>query len=583
MRSSAFPHQSNSLLLYLAVLITGAMLHAPVAGHSATKQTEEHASPSDHRPVRTLQILAINDFHGQLTGGIKLAGRPVGSAPVLAAYLREAQRGREDRTFIVHAGDLVGASPPESALLQDEPTLMFLNGLANAHCRGPAKSDPHCNIVGTLGNHEFDEGKDELMRLIYGGNHNKGPFLQAPWQGAQFPYVCANVLRESDGQPLLPPYVLKKVGKEQVAFIGAVFRDVPTSVAASGIAGLRFVDEAQAINQQVKALKRLGVRAIVVLLHQGGTQTAYEGPTGAGTSDLSGEVLPIVKQLDSEVDVVISGHTHSFTNALVENAQGAKILVTQSMAKGAAYAAIDLTIDPTTHDVVRKSARIVPTWADTGAGANPDPQVAALVARAKAATTPLTGRVIAHAAVDLPRSQNTAGESPLGNLIADAQRAQMGTDFAFINPGGIRADLAKGPTTWGALYTVQPFNNDLIRLRLTGQQITDLLNQQFPPVQSIGRVLQLSGLGYTWDNARPQGDKIVEIHKADGTPLDPQATYTVTVNSFLAEGGDNFTIFTQGTDPVVGPSTDLEALVAYVQKLPQPITAALEGRITRRD
>lgn len=583
MRSSAPPRQSNSLLICLVVLITGALLQPPVVSHSATAQTEGPAARRHHRQPIPLQILAINDFHGQLTSGIKLTGRPVGSAPVLASYLKAAQHGLKERTFLVHAGDLVGASPPESALLQDEPTMMFFNSLANAHCHGPAKADPRCNLVGTLGNHEFDEGQDELMRLIYGGNHKKGPFLQAPWPGARFPYVCANVLREPGGQPLLLPYVLKKVGPVQVAFIGAVFREVPTAVAASGIEGLRFIDEAKAINRQVKAIKRLGVRAIVVLLHQGGIQTAYEGPTGSGANDLNGEVLPIIKQLDSEVDVVISGHTHGFTNALVENAQGAKILVTQSMAKGAAYAAIDLAVDPKTRDVVRKSARIVPTWADAGVGLTPDAQVATLVAQAKAATTPLTGRIIAQAAVDLPRSQNAAGESPLGNLIADAQRAQMGTDFAFINPGGIRADLPKGPITWGTLYTAQPFNNDLIKLRLTGQQILDLLNQQFPPVQSIGRVLQLSGLGYTWDNTRPPGDKIVEVHKADGTPLDTKATYTVTINSFLAEGGDNFTAFTQGTDPVAGPTTDLDALVTYVQKLPQPITAAQEGRIIRRN
>ena len=526
-----------------------------------------------------VQILGINDFHGQITEGAFVAGRPVGSAPVLASYLKAASMGMETQTLIVHAGDIVGASPPESALLQDEPTIMFFNLMANKYCSTESRMHPKCNIVGTVGNHEFDDGQEEMLRLLNGGNHDNGPFLQDPWQGANFPHVCANVVYEETGRPILPPYVIKNVKGVHIAFIGAVLKETATIVTAEGIAGLAFQDEAEAINTQVRLLKDRGVKSIIAVIHEGGYQTSYDGPTDPDQTDLTGAIVDIVKALDSEVDVVLSGHSHGFTNALIENNEGADILVAQAWSKGTAYADVDLQIDRHTRDVVSKTAKIVTTWADEGPGLEPDAQVLQLVDQAIMTTGPLTGQVVAEAAADIMSTQNAAGESALGNLIADAQRTIMDSDFAFMNPGGIRSDLLAGAVTWGDLYTIQPFNNYLIKIELTGQQIYDLLNQQFTPYQPYDRMLQVSGLTYTWDASRPANDLIVEVRK-EGDPIDAAGVYTVTVNSFLAGGGDQFTVLPEGTVMEVGP-IDLDALIEYIQNLPQPITYAIDGRIER--
>mgnify|MGYP001609142844 FL=1 len=344
------------------------------------------------------------------------------------------------------------------------------------------------------------------------------------------------------------------------------------------MAGVRFLDEAEAINSYVPGILARGVRTIIVLIHQGGTQASYPGSTSPTSGPVSGEIAEIVSRLDPEIDVVVSGHRHAFTNTLLPGRDGAPILVTQSFSAGTAYSDIDLLIDPVTKDVVAKSASIVTTFADEGPGLTPDPEVGALVAAAESAVAPLVNTVIGAAAQEILRVQNAAGESALGNLIADAQRSAMATDFAFMNPGGIRADLAAGEVTWGELFTVQPFGNSLVRMDLSGQQVTYLLEQQWVN-QPFPRILQISGLTYTWDNARPAGGRIVEVRK-DGVPIAPEAIYKVTVNSFLAAGGDNFTVLVQGTNRVGGP-IDLDGLIAYVQARPQPFSAAVEGRIVR--
>jgi 5'-nucleotidase len=554
-----------------------------------------------------VQLLGINDFHGQLSAGRRVSNRPVGGAAVLAAYLQAAQHDPNDpdlpdRTFIVHAGDHVGATPPESALLQDEPSIGFLNLLANRYCRYEERKDdrdrrggwdddeakedrrdrrlhPKCNLVGTPGNHEFDEGKDELFRLLNGGNHIAGPFLENPYRGARYPTVSANVVHEKTGKPVLPPYVIKQVKNVRIAFIGAVLKETPTIVTPSGVAGLKFLDEADSINRYVRWLRTTeGIRTFIVLIHQGGRQTTYEGPTQPGGLISGQDIVNIVSRLDDDVDVVVSGHAHSFTNALLKNQNGAEILITQAFSSSTAYGDIDLMIDQHSRDVVAKSASIVTTFADAGPGLTPNPQVADLVAQAQAKVAPLVNRVIGHAATDLLRAESPSGESSLGNLIADAQRAALGTDFAFMNPGGIRADLSAGPVTYGELFTIQPFGNSLVRMDLTGQQIYDLLNQQWVN-QPFPRILKTSGLTYTWDNNRPIGDRVVEVLR-NGLPIDRQATFTVTVNSFMAAGGDNFTVLPQGRNQVGGP-LDLDALITYIQTLPQPFSTALEGRITK--
>ena len=522
-----------------------------------------------------VKLLGLNDFHGQLEKGKFVSGRPVGGAAVLASYLKTAQAGIESQTVIVHAGDHVGASPPASALLQDEPSIAFLNLLANNACSSADKLNPSCNIVGTLGNHEFDEGKGELLRLLMGGNHANGPFLEDPYPGARFPYVNSNVIDVASGQPLLRPFVVKELHGIKVGFIGAVLKGTPTIVTPTGVAGLDFRDEADSINAQVAALKTLGVHTIVVTIHQGGFQNSYTGPTRAASMLTSGpEILDIVKRLDDEVDVVVSGHSHAFTNAFIPNAQGKQMLVVQAFSASTAYDDIDLLVDPATGDVVSKTASIVTTFGDAGPGLVPDPEVAALVARATAKVAPLVNQVFG-SSVALSRSQNAAGESPLGDLIADSQLAAMGTQFAFMNPGGIRADLDAGEVTFGDLFTIQPFANTLVRLDLTGAQIVKVLEQQWLG-QTAPKVLQIAGFDYTWDPTAAVGSRIVQV-RLGGVPIDLSATYSVTCNNFLATGGDGFVGFTAGKNQIGGP-VDLDAITEYVENH-SPVGIPAGGRI----
>jgi 5'-nucleotidase len=512
-----------------------------------------------------VKVLGFNDFHGQLEAGRVVAGRPVGGAAVLASYLKNAQAGIESQTIIVHAGDHVGASPPASALLQDEPSIAFLNLLANESCSAADRLNPACNIVGTVGNHEFDEGMNELLRLLSGGNFATGPFLEDPFPGAVFPYVSANVIERATNQPLLRPFVVKELHGVKLGVIGAVLKQTPTIVTPSGVAGLDFLDEADTINAQAAALKELGIRTQIVTIHQGGFQTSYTGPTRPASLLTSGpEIQDIVKRLDDEIDVVISGHAHGFTNALIPNANGKPILVVQAFSASTAYDDVDLLIDPASGDVVSKTAQVVTTFADAGPGSTPDSAVAALVQKASERVAPLVNQVFGTAPVALTRAQTAAGESKLGNLVADAQLAAQGSQFVFMNPGGIRQDLDAGDITFGDLFTIQPFGNTLVQLNMTGAQIINVLEQQWLG-QSSPKFLQIAGFEYTWNPAAPLGSRIVEV-RLGGVAIDPTASYTVTCNNFLAGGGDNFLAFKEGTNQIGGP-IDLDALIEYVEHL----------------
>lgn len=561
-------------------------------GLSARQRASERRSwrAPDWRPepVVSVNILSINDFHGQLSPRT-VAGRPAGGAAVLASYLKSASG---EYTLIVHDGDQVGASPPNSALLRDEPSISLLNMLANPYCRPFGRqmemsrnaqplAQQRCNVIGTLGNHEFDYGKSELLRQLTGGNHANGPFLEDEWKGARYPTVSSNVIDQATGDSLLPPYSIYYAGGVRIGVIGAVLKETPSIVSPSGVAGLRFIDEADAINRSVAELRRQGIRAIVVALHQGGQQTSYDGATNPEADEVTGPVVDIIERLDDEVDVVISGHAHGFTNALVPNASGKPILVTQAFSAGTAYADIELVVSRRSRDIVEKSAAILTTWADQGVGLSPDPQVAALVAQADARVEPLVARVVGLAQGALTRTETPAGESALGNLIADAQRVATDAQISFMNPGGIRADLESGEVTWGELFAIQPFANDLVSMDLTGAQIKTMLEQQWIG-QSYARILKPSGIQYSWSASRPEGSRVIEMRDAAGALINPAATYRVTVNSFLAGGGDNFTVLTEGTNRVVGP-VDLDALVSYIEALPQPFNGSVEGRIQRVD
>jgi len=521
----------------------------------------------------SVRILAVNDFHGQLQ---PLANRhQAGGAARLVAALKSAEKGMEDRTVIALAGDTVGASPADSALLHDEPAIMVFNALANPACAD--KRDPRCNMVSTLGNHEFDKGVPELLRQLHGGNAPDGPFLEKPWKGAGFPYVCANVVDTATKKPLVPPYVIKKIAGVPVAFIGAVVKTTPRSTMPGNVSGLTFLDEADAINHVVPEVQAKGVHAIVAVIHQGGNQEEYAGQTDPDKPTVAGSIVSIVHRLDPDVDIVISGHTHRFTNAVVKNAGGKDVLVTQAFAKSSAYGVIDLVLDPAADDIVRKSAAIMPVEATL----TPDPGVADLVARADAAVAPKVSAVVGQATAAITREQNQAGESALGDLIADAERQAGGTDFAFMNPGGIRTDLVQGPITVGTLFAVQPFGNHLVTMELTGAQLYALLAQQWGSVVHP-RMLQISGLTYVWTSHGPNEVGSVDaITMADGKPVDKAARYSVTVNAFLAVGGDGFTVFTEGTNKSQRPETEVDALSRFIAAR-QSVAPSRLDRITRR-
>ncbi|HHV56120.1 MAG TPA: bifunctional metallophosphatase/5'-nucleotidase [Firmicutes bacterium] len=529
-----------SLIFSLALL--DGTLFAGSAGDTTAAEAEETVA---------VQILSINDFHGALVQSAKISGRPAGGAAYLAAYMWERE-ATNPRTIMVHAGDAVGASPVVSSLLQDEPTIQFLQFLGTD--------------VGVPGNHEFDEGITELLRLQRGGRHETTGYFP----GSGFPLVAANVVDRATGDPVLPPYVIKTVDGIPIGFIGVVTIETPTIVMPSGVAGLAFLDPVETINKYVAELRAQGVEAIVVLAHEGGNQDP-------NTGEISGPIKDIAEKIDDAVDIIISGHTHTRLDGVVDGK-----LVVQAASGGTAFADVDFTIDRKTGDVVAAEAEIVDVWADA---IQPAPRIAKLVDTYQEKVRPLVQRVVGRAAHDITRQMSPAGESALGNLIADSQRWAAGTQMAFMNPGGIRADLPAGDVTWGKLYEIQPFGNTLVKMTLTGDQIYRLLNQQWqeqPGGQIRTRFLQISGLKYAWDDRRPFGDKVTAVWLESGEPLDRSASYTVVVNSFLAAGGDNFTVFKEAKNTEILQG-DLEALVAYVKSLPQPFSSQITGRAIRVD
>ncbi|HKN96779.1 MAG TPA: 5'-nucleotidase C-terminal domain-containing protein, partial [Pseudonocardiaceae bacterium] len=513
----------------------------------------------------TGQLLGINDVHGNLTSagltytdpytGVRDAA---GGLALLAAYLKKA--ARSDDTVTVEAGDMVGASPPASALLRDKPTLDALNRMGID--------------VGTLGNHEFDRGVTEMLRQIRGGPSTLDPSIT--FSGLNFPVVDANVISDRTGEPLLPPYTIEKVGGVPVAFVGATTVTTPTIVTTGGTTGVHFTDEATAINGVVRRLQRAGVHAFVAVVHEGGVQSAY--PVGT----VGDRIHEIAQRLDPAVSVLISGHSHTVVDTRV-----GRTLVIQASSFTRAYDQVHLLLDRQAGTIVASWGSVQPVWptippkaTDPAAPAvAPDPAVQAVVDQAVAATDPITQRVINTAAADVPSQREggatPAGESPAGDLVADAQRAYARTDLAFVNTGSIRAGLRAGEVTYGDLFTMQPFQDDYVdTFTLTGAQVWALLRQQLAP--GTGGIMQVSGLRFTYS-----GGRITTVTRSDGTPIpdDASVTYTGTANSFMMGGGDGFTVLEGASNIVQTADAELVPLVDYVATLPTPFTYGTDGRI----
>ncbi len=537
------------------------------------------AVPAGQPRVSTVevQLLAFNDFHGHLeppTGSNgRLAGVDAGGAEYLATHLSSLE-SQNPNTLIVAAGDLIGASPLLSGMFDDEPAVEAVNAMGVD--------------VASVGNHEFDNGWRELLRMQNGGCHPvHGCRGQMPFGGARFQYLAANVVfdppaRQRSG-PVLPAYVVKDLEGVRIGFIGMTLADTPQLVLAEGIEGLRFEPEVATANRWARVLRSQGVRAIVVLIHEGGIPAgdAYDGCAG-----MSGPIVRIAERLSDDIDVVVSGHTHRAYNCTIDGK-----LVTSAAAFGRAITAIDLTVDTRGNEVVSKKARNVIVTRDVAK----DPVQTAIIDRYRPAYAAVAGQVVGSITADLTRAANAAGESILGNVIADgtlegARAAGERADVAFMNPGGIRADLSRGassgggphPVTYGDAYNVLPFRNRIVVQTMTGRTIADVLEQQFDNIApGQDRMLQVSsGFRYAYDRTARASRRVVPGSIAiDGRRLVPAQQYRVALNEFIATGGDNFSALTRAS-AVKTIGLDLDLLLAYFRNH-SPVVPPELGRITR--
>ncbi len=541
----------------------------PVTRIVASSPQGSHQPGGDAEEVH-LRILAINDFHGNIATSSSSFGG-VGRADYLAANLAAVADGAENSVF-VSAGDLIGASPLISALFHDEPTIEAMNLMG-------------LDING-VGNHEFDEGMAELLRMQHGGPHPVDGDLDGdPFAGADFQFLAANVIDDATGQTIFPPYAIREYQGVKVAFIGLTLEGTPSIVARSGVAGLTFQDEAETVNSLAPRLREEGVEAIVVLLHEGGFSDGGQNDCGSG---LTGPIADITARLDDAVDLVIAGHTNDEFVCEIDGKW-----VTMADHSGRMFTVIDVTLDRATKDLTVKAINNVP---NSPAGVTPDPALTALIDRYALLSSPLANAVIGVTSTDISRQRNPAGESTLGDVIADAQLAATrdadtgNAVVAFMNSGGIRADIvfaasgseADGELTFGEAFSIHPFGNSLVSMSLTGAQIHTLLESQFDnPAPGSSRILQVSsGFSYTWDAARPTGSKVDPASIAiDGQVVAPDMSYRVTVNSFMAGGGDRYSVLPDGTDRLGGP-LDLDALIAFFANT-GAVAPGPQNRITR--
>lgn len=549
----------------------------------------------------TVRLIAFNDFHGNLeTSGLTLPwpdpARPdralrlaAGGAAYLAGTVNALRAGAPN-SLVISSGDMIGGTPLVSALFLHESTIDVMNRLGVD--------------IAIPGNHEFDAGKDELLRVLGGGCQAAKPdglFVSCalgPYTGAKFPLFAANVLG-ADGKTLFPPSLVRSVGGVKIGFIGAVTRITPTIVVPSGVAGLTFTDEATAINAEAARLKAQGIQALVAVIHEGGETGTPGLPlewNDVGCPKPRGAIFDIAKRLTQDVDVIFSAHTHQGYRCVVD---GRPIMQATALGRGVSVA--DLVIDPATGEVDRSRTthRNLPVFNDRSdaalkaaiIAAEPAPYAQAL--RDAQPVAAIAERVAAYSAAAAPRAQKPVGriggnfdrnaktDASAGRLIADAQwiatrTAERGNaSFALMNPGGVRSDLrcAGGPppctVTYGEIFTMQPFGNSLVVMTLTGTQIKQLLeDQQRPGRTGPSFLIPSSSLTYRWVAKAEYGQRVQDVRVA-GAPLTPNGEYRLTVNSFLADGGDGVVMLQQGRDRL-GGELDIDALIAHLKRNPSP-------------
>jgi 5'-nucleotidase len=541
-----------------------------------------------------VRIIAFNDFHGHLEPAENVIEVPDPTRPGQTTRLRSGGaaylatliarlRAEQPHHVVVSSGDLVGASPLVSGLFHDEPTIEVMNAIGID--------------VNAVGNHEFDHGVDELTRLARGGcsANSSAPRKsceRGAYGGARFPFLAANVIDRATGRTIFQPTLVRAIDGVRIGFIGVVTRSTPGIVVPSGVAGVRFLAEARVLNEQAKALQAEGVQAIIAIVHEGGE--ADGGFNACGNP--RGAIFEIERNLDPAIDVVLSAHTHRGYSCAVGDRT-----VIQAASYGRLVSVVDLTIDRVTGDVLRPQTRARNLPVPNGTGSDdrlssafpplpPQPAIAAIVEHYRAAAAPLADRPVGRISAPFERRAGAGGDHALGRLIADAQLAATranGAQVAFTNPGGIRAGLhASGPggeVTYGDAYSIQPFGNSLVTMTLTGAQLKRLLEQQWRSADSErARILQPSaGFTYRWDGRRPRGSR-VEAIRLDGQPVTSSDKVRVTVNSFLADGGDGFRVLRDGRDRVGGP-IDIDAFTDFLrdQSAGGPLAPTSAPRITR--
>jgi 5'-nucleotidase len=610
----------------LAAVALGAAVIAPLASTTSTASAVtiagarslsdevrvDFAKAGTNDKTMAVHLLAYNDFHGTLDPGSQtLYGDFAGGGAFLAKAIkdRQAQYGAGEAT--VFAGDGIGASQLANGLFHEEPATIVANLV-------------HTDFA-SVGNHEFDKGSAELQRIQNGGCHADGctgaPYALAGggstnvFPGADFQYLSANVVVDATGQTLFPAYGIKQFPtdrgnhKVKVGFIGEVLKDTPTIVTPTGVAGLTFQDEADAANRAVAQLQDKGSKVNVLVIHQGGFQSGPATLNGCAGNLAGSDIAKIVQRLDPSIKVIISAHTHAEYRCTITT-DGVTRLVTSASSFGRILSDITLTMNETNGELLSASAQNVLVKNALNRPALPgqppvtrqpdtslaDPAVQSVVSQYLTASAPLANQVIGKITADLTRTPTALGETTMGDVIADAQYEATksptlgGAQFALMNIGGVRGDLiftnnaggeAAGDITYGEAFTVQPFGNSLVTKTMTGDQVHRVLEQQFVGCggQTTKRIMQISStLKYeSKDSAPACADKIGRIW-VNGVQVNPTDTFRVTMNNFMATGGDGYTVFNDGTN-ALGGAQDIDALVAYFAANPGGISPPPLNRI----
>ena len=553
------------------------------------------AEPAAKEPI-TLSLISLNDFHGNILpppGSVLVPDRnneagarvSAGGAAYISTLVQSLKQLNPQRTLVVAAGDMIGASQLTSGLFHDEPTIDILSQIGLE--------------ITSVGNHEFDKGRSELLRMQRGGCFPKTAdgtagivgvdtcMNQGQFKGASFQYLAANVTDQRTGETLFPPYAIRTLGGVKVGFIGLTLKETPSMVTPAGVAGLQFADEVETVNRLVPELKSQGVSVIVVLIHQGG-ETRAKTLLDKSCPGFSGEIIKLSDRMDPAVDVVLSGHTHQEYVCFRPDGK----LITQSGSYGRLVTKVDLTLDAVTKRVIAKDANNKLVLNDVGVKDSTgkvlavpaeyttlqrDPAIDQIVRRYGDLTATIADVVVGRISSVLDRKVNAAGENTLGAVIADAFLAgtsdssygAKAAQIALTNKGGLRSDLSSSMTvTFGQLFSVIPFNNNLITMDLTGEQLLRLLEQQWEkPNSPGGRIMSVSqGFSYTWDASQPEGAAPGSGHrvvpgsmKLHGVPIEMNKTYRITVSDFMASGGDSYTVLKQGRNLQTG---ELDSVVA---------------------